>query len=188
MKNELWNDIPGYEGIYQVSNMGRVKSLDRVVYTRGCIPCKWLKGQIMKSFLMDGYERICLSKQGTQRKFWVHRLVAMAFIPNPENLPEINHIDENPTNNNVWNLEWSDRLHNIRHGTRTARMAISQGRKVVQYSLNNQYLREFVSLADAARYIGGKASSSGIRQACIGSVRQIYGYKWKFKDEQTNPN
>lgn len=113
MKKEIWKPILGYEGIYEVSSFGRIKSLKRRSKEdkneRGLI----LKQKKTKA----GYYIISLHNQGKEKFFFVHRLVAQAFIPNPENLPIINHIDENKSNNCVENLEWCDQCYNINYGT-----------------------------------------------------------------------
>lgn len=106
MNNEIWKDIEGYEGLYQVSNKGRVKS-----FHSG-------EGKIMKPGTHPlGYKSVTLFKDKKGKVAKVHRLVAQAFIPNPENLPVINHKDENPSNNNVENLEWCTQKYNLNYGT-----------------------------------------------------------------------
>ena len=114
---EVWKDIPGYEGIYQISTSGQIKSSDRPVwhgtfmYTR--------KGTIRKPFDARGYKALNLSKDGKKTFFTVHRLVALTFIPNPDNLPEINHKDGNKLNNHVDNLEWCTPSQNTQHAVDT---------------------------------------------------------------------
>ena len=118
MTDEVWRDIEGYEMIYQVSNMGRVKRLDGID-SQGR---NW-KGRILSPGIdKGGYLKVCLYKEGKVNRFLVHRLVAHAFIPNPEGLPQINHIDEDKTNNLVDNLEYCDRKYNMNYGTRNERM------------------------------------------------------------------
>ena len=107
--DEMWKDIEGYEGLYQVSNTGQAKSLNY----KGSGEAKLLKQSTNK----QGYKRITLCKNGKTKRYSVHRLVALAFIPNPDNLPIINHKDENPSNNNVNNLEWCTYKYNINYGT-----------------------------------------------------------------------
>lgn len=114
---EIWKNVLGYEGLYQVSNLGRVKSLCRKTRS-GNIS---YKVRILKAGLTDGYERVVLTKYGLRNTKKVHRLVAQAFIPNPENKPQVNHIDFNRSNNIVTNLEWSTQLENNRHSRNAGR-------------------------------------------------------------------
>lgn len=111
---EEWRTIPGYEGLYEVSNTGRVRSLDRYD-SRNC----FRKGKVLSPVKSNiGYLLVSLCCNGKYKGFTVHRLVAQAFIPNPDNLPEINHKDEDKTNNSVENLEWCDRKYNNNYGSR----------------------------------------------------------------------
>ena len=114
---EEWRSIPGYEGLYEVSSYGRVKSLERYKSNNGGI--QLIKERILKpNNTKKGY----LTVQIRNKKFKVHRLVALTFIPNPENLPQVNHKDEDKTNNNVDNLEWCDAKYNSNYGTSIERM------------------------------------------------------------------
>ena len=110
--DEIWKDIKGYEGIYQVSNIGRVRSLDR--WTEGN-KCMFKRGRIIKPFDNKGYNNTSLSRGGVDTTFATHRLVADAFIPNPDNLPCVNHKDGHKRNNVVDNLEWVTYSENTRH-------------------------------------------------------------------------
>ena len=111
---EEWRKIVGYEGLYEVSSLGRVRSLDRYD-ERNC----FREGRILKLYTSRvGYLRVQLSLNSKKKMYLVHRLVAEAFIPNPDNLPEVNHLDEDKTNNRVENLEFCDRKYNINFGTR----------------------------------------------------------------------
>lgn len=121
--DEIWKDIPGYEGLYQVSNKGRIKSLDRIG-SAGNGALRIYRGRLLKPWPAKkrcGYMYIDLSKDGISRQFRVHRLVAYAFIPNPLNLPEVNHIDHNVENNSVENLEWCTGEYNNAHRRRAGR-------------------------------------------------------------------
>lgn len=111
MENEVWKDIRGYEGLYQVSNLGRVKSLSKNVKGRNY-------KEIIKapSYGGKGYYRLSLCKNGKNKYFYIHRLVAQAFISNPNNYPCVNHIDCNIYNNNFDNLEWCTYKYNNNHG------------------------------------------------------------------------
>lgn len=114
---EIWKDIIGYEGLYQVSSLGRVRSLDRYDSNN-----HFLKGRILKlSANGKGYLKVALNSNGKAKTYSVHRLVLQSFIPNPDNLPQVNHKDENKTNNNVDNLEWCDNSYNLNYGTRKIR-------------------------------------------------------------------
>lgn len=111
---EIWRNIEGYEGLYQVSNLGRVKSL------------KFKDERILKCGNNGrGYLFVGLSKHNKVKHHYIHRLVAKAFIPNPDNLPEVNHRDEDKTNNNINNLEWCNHIYNMNYGTHNKRMCES---------------------------------------------------------------
>ena len=115
MKDE-WRDVVGWEGLYKVSNKGQVK---RLGCTNSCNNERLLKPEIMK----HGYQRYKLCDSGKTQKILAHRLVAEAFIPNPNNYPEVNHKDENPSNNCVENLEWCNHAYNMNYGTRRERVS-----------------------------------------------------------------
>lgn len=112
---EEWRDVVGFEGLYQVSNLGRVKGLDRLVDTNiNNVNRRIHKGKLLKpQFNNKGYKRVNLCKNGNKNQAFVHRLVAEAFIPNPNNYPVVNHKDENPKNNCVENLEWCTQKYNM---------------------------------------------------------------------------
>jgi len=105
MSKEIWKDVVGYENLYQVSNFGRVKSLKRKVKSRHKILSKKKESILTNSLISGGYLRCFIFKNNTKTMFLIHRLVALNFIPNPKNKPEVNHIDGNPANNNLYNLE-----------------------------------------------------------------------------------
>ena len=109
---EIWKDVVDFEGLYQVSNKGRIRSL------------KYGKEKILKLVRThNGYLRICLIKNGEKKMCLVHRLVSQVFLPNPQNLPDVNHKNEDKTNNNVNNLEWCDKKYNSNYGTRNQRIS-----------------------------------------------------------------
>ena len=114
MTEEIWRPVVGYEGLYEVSSYGRVRSLDRYINNNS-----FRKGKILKfSTNRRGYLKAHLSLNNKVKTYLVHRIVAISFIPNPDNLPEVNHKDEDKTNNSVDNLEWCNRSYNINYGTR----------------------------------------------------------------------
>lgn len=137
---EEWKDIEGYEGLYQVSNLGRVK---RVTTGRILKPSKHTKG----------YYRVELYKNGSQSKKLIHRLVAQVFIPNPDNKSQVNHIDENKTNNLVSNLEWMTAKENLNHGTRTDRSSKTRSVSIIATNLKTGKSTEFYGVSECARQL-----------------------------------
>lgn len=124
---EIWKDIPEYEGLYQVSNLGRIKSLPR----KGTHTTKERIMNFTKS--NKGYFIAVLSKDYKKKSFSVHRLVAQAFIPNPNNLPQVNHKDENKENNNINNLEWCSNWYNTHYGNHLHNLAMKLKWKNTKY-------------------------------------------------------
>ncbi len=184
---EIWKDIPGYEGFYEVSTFGNVRSKDRVTLNDRKIPrnTQWYRffpGKIITPELTHGgYLRIKLTKLGNRKKFFVHRLVAMAFIENPLNLPFINHKDEVKTNNNVHNLEWCDHDYNIHYGTLQIRKTNAHKKEVIQYDEFGGFVKEWKSATDAANELD--FNQSKISQACR-NKNKYKNFIWRFKYEE----
>ena len=182
---EVWKDVKGYEGYYQVSNLGQVRSLDRTIPFRGGE--KKLEGMILKQKLNKGYNVVGLSVEGKQQGKLTSRLVAEAFIVNPENKPEVNHIDENKQNNMVENLEWVTSKENANHGTRNSKVignlentSIEARKPVVMIDKRtNKHLLAFGSVNDAFHYLE-KEPGGYISRVCRGEATTAYGYKWKY--------
>lgn len=141
---EEWRPIEGYEGLYEVSNTGRVRSLDMYLKCKGK-SYRLQKGKVLSpSKNTDGYLQVCLCCNGKYKKCLVHRLAAQAFIPNPDNLPEINHLDEDKTNNNVDNLEWCDRKYNLNYGSRQDKVRESKLKSGYWTGLSREeYIKEY---------------------------------------------
>lgn len=181
---EEWKDIKGYEGLYQVSNEGRVKSLDHIIVCNNGkgIATKRQNGKIKKfTEWVKGYKRVTLSKDGIEKQYSVHRLVAEAFIDNPYNLPCVNHKDENPSNNVYTNLEWCTHQYNMNYGTcqqRKKEKMKSKTKKVYQYTLNGELVGEYVSVEEASRR--NNVSVYGIYSVCNGKQKTAYGYIWLY--------
>lgn len=170
--DEIFRDIEGYEGLYQISNFGRVKSLERTADNGYCIrtvPERILK-QTKNGF---GYFFVGLHKGGKVKNVFVHRLVASAFIPNPQGLPQVNHKDECKTNNTVENLEWCDIQYNCNYGTRIKRIVDKQSKSVLCVELNKVF-----KSAEEARYLGFKPGS--IWMCCNGKYNTHKGYHWQY--------
>ena len=153
---EVWKDIPGYEGLYQINNYGIVKSLDRYVKHSKGGP-RLIKGKIISSKIDNGYSRVKLCKDDSKKYYTVHRLVALTFINNPHGLPVVNHIDGNKLNNHVSNLEWCTVSKNTQHAYDTglcdeARIKISESRKKPVKCITTG--EEFGSIKEAAEYYG----------------------------------
>jgi len=136
---EIWKDIPGYEGHYQASNLGRIKSLCRFVTEKNTNRIRPLQGKVLiPSPNPKGYLGLALSKNGKVKQFRVHKIIAKVFIPNPNQLPEVNHIDENKNNNMAANLEWCDHYYNIMYGTNRQRLsAVLKGRPRIDLAGEN---------------------------------------------------
>lgn len=192
---EIWKDIEGYEGLYQVSNSGRVKSLER--YKENHSKLQKVEEKI-KTVSIDniGYYRVCLYKDNKLKNARVHRLVAQTFIPNPDNLREVNHKDGNKLNNNIDNLEWVTSSENNKHAWNTGlhictekqRKQLSKNnqkyksKEIHQLDLNGNYIRTWINAHEASRQLD--IDRSTISQCCTGGRRNktAGGYKWCFAD------
>lgn len=195
MLEEIWKDIPDYEGLYQVSNLGRIKSL------------YFGKERILKPQPNSmGYLRVGLSKNGNWIHFFVHRLVASVFLKNDNNLPCVNHKDENPLNNHVDNLEFCNHTYNMNYGTIIERkrksmkgkfdgennpfykqkhtekskqkMSKAKAKPILQYTLDNIFIREW----DSAKQAENELGCYGIGYCCKGKRKSSGGFIWKYKD------
>lgn len=179
MEQEIWRPVVGYENIYEVSSLGRVKSLGRYVKRKGDSVC-WRSERILKQYTnRTGYLNVVL-KHGKQKHYQVHRLVAEAFIPNPYNLPEVNHKDETPTNNVLSNLEWISRIDNIRYGTGIKRSAAS---RLNHKSFSKQVICVetgviYESMSEAQRQTG--LWCTHISRCCNGKQETCGGYHWTY--------
>ena len=181
---EIWKDIPGYEGLYKVSNLGRIRSLNHIARYRnkygGVSVCE-IKGVIKRPSQSgngykkgNGYLSVTLSKDGVSERMNVHRIVATVFIPNPGNKPQVNHLDGNKSNNRVDNLEWCTAEENMRHCTHITKTLHSMYAPV--RTLCVEMNKVYVSTSEAARDMGlnRRALSSAIQRN-----RMYGGYHWR---------
>ena len=182
IEEESWKDIEGYEGLYQISNLGRVKSLSRDIQMNGYI--KRSKMTYLRfSRLPYGYLTVALSKRSIKKQFYIHRLVALYFVDNPNKYNEVNHIDEDKENNSYLNLEWCTRKQNMNHGSVMKRInahpntiaSKKKGIKVVGINVKNGHKVSFNSLSEAGR---NGFTQSGISRTLSGEQPNHKGYKW----------
>lgn len=182
---EIWKDISGYEGLYQVSNLGRVRSFDRYV-RNGTSNRNIKRGKILKPCVTrDGYLQLNLIKDKKKKVSTIHRLVAKAFIENPENKPCVNHIDGNKQNNNVTNLEWVTYSENTIHAMKIGLKTDPKGRNhykraVNQYTLDGKFIRRWESIK--AVQDKWNLKSIKISSCCRGRIKTSLGYKWEYAD------
>lgn len=165
---EIWKDVSGYEGLYQVSNHGRVKRL----FKNG--KENVLSGKKDK----DGYVEVILSVNQRKKFFRLHRLVADVFIPNPENKPQINHKDRNKQNNSADNLEWATGSENVFHTFVTGRRVYK--RPVLQYTRNMELVSSWGSIKEAGRAL--KIAEPNINACCHGRFPTAGGFIWRYKE------
>lgn len=177
---EEWKDIEGYPN-YMVSNLGRVKSLERNI-VRGRGGLYKIEEKILKSVKNTwGYLFVNLYNEGKIKKYLIHRIVAQAFLPNHDNLQQINHRNEDKTDNRVENLEWCDSKYNINYGTHNKKMAKSKSIPILQFTKEMELVRKWESAMDVERELGFNQSS--ICSCCKGKYKSAYGYKWGYEKD-----
>jgi len=168
---EYWKPVEGYEGLYEVSNEGRVRSLN---YN------KTGETKILRPLMIGGgYLQVQLWKDGKVKMLLVHRLVAITFIPNPDNLPQVNHKNEDKTDNRVVNLEWTTAIENSNYGTRNRRISEALSKPVLQFSKIGRFIQEWSSANEVERVLGFQHSH--IAECCNEKLKSYKGYIWKYK-------
>ena len=193
---EIWKDIPGYEGVLQVSNLGRVWKFEEICKRK----CHWsgnLINYISKAHFVktakysNGYLFIPIRFKGVKRSsISLHRAVASAFIENPENKPEVNHIDGNKENNNVNNLEWVTHSENHNHMYRVLKYDGANKKNgtpwmckaINQFDLEGNFIKTFSSISEAYHAVTGKVGNGSISANLRRKTKQAYGYIWRYKE------
>ena len=170
LEGEIWKPVLGYEGLYEVSNLGRVRSIFR-----------WKQYKILKPILKKGYFEVGLWKNKKAKWVMVHRIIAIAFIPNPNGFLYINHIDENKMNNCADNLEWCTAKYNCNYGTRNKRIREKIYIPVLQYTIDGKFVAEYKSIQTAANLIN--KNPRHISDCCRGKRKSAYGFVWRYKSE-----
>ena len=169
MENEVFVDVVGYENLYQVSNYGRVYSLISGKFLK---PCKE----------RNGYLYISLHKNKKTKKYLVHRIVATAFIENPLQLPQVNHISEDKSDNHVSNLEWCSASYNCRFGTRNERRVEKLSKAVLQFTRQGELVNEYPSICEASRQT--RINQGHISSCCLGKRKSAGKYVWQYKQKE----
>lgn len=177
---EIWKDVKGFEGLYQVSNLGRIKSYAHKVKCRGGFRVQ--PSKILTNCFDGNYYHVTLFKTNKRKLLLVHRIVAMAFLDNHENKRTVNHIDGNKQNNKVDNLEWATYSENIKHAFSTGLNMPHDGgtsKPILEYDLNGNFVREYKSINDAARVL--HISTGNIWSVLNKKTKQIKGRMFKYK-------
>ena len=172
---EIWKDIPDTNGIYQVSNYGRVRSFTN----RG----SHSPGDLLKPRLdIKGYSYVCVIINGRYTPKKIHRLVALAFVPNDLNLPEVNHKDEDKTNARADNLEWCNHLYNVRYGTGRERLESQLRKRICQYSFDGKLIKIWPSANGASRSLF--INSACVIRAANGETKTYHQYIWLYENDE----
>lgn len=179
---EEWKPIEWLQNIYEVSNEGRVRSIDRIEKMKNGV-MRPRKGRVLcQKTALSGYKSVHISINGKAKDYLTHRLVALAFIPNPDSLPCINHKDNNKANNRVENLEWCTHQYNISYkGNRDRAVATRGCRKVKKFSKDGVFIEEYRSCCAASRANG--LSNGNLHETLHNKQKTCGGFIWKYSDE-----
>lgn len=183
---EIWKDIPNYENFYQASNYGRIKSVEKMVWNGYQF---WKREEKILKLTRDkkGYLNVGLSKNGKFKRCKVHRLIAKTFIPNLNNLPQINHINGIKTDNRVKNLEWCTNQENCIHARKNKLVKTPKGKdsklskKIYQFNKDNIFIKEWTGINEVAKQLG--VCRRSIQRCCRGERKTAGGYIWRYTNE-----
>ena len=179
-EKEIWKDIPNYEGLYQASNLGRVKSLERFRKGKNGFLAS-VKEKILKTLMLNsGYYQVRLYKNSIGKMYLIHRLIWETFNGQIPEGYELNHLDEIPSNNRLSNLSLVTHKENINYGTRNERSAKKRSKAVLQFDLQGILIKEYSSTKQVERELG--FGQGNIVNCCKGKLKQAYGYKWRYKE------
>lgn len=181
---EYWKDIAGYEGYYQVSSLGRVKPLARIIIRADGYP-KTIPEKIMSQTIgTNGYNLIVLNKFGRFKGFAVHRLVAEAFIPNTSDKEQVNHINEIKTDNRIENLEWVTPKQNINHRGAHVRSEIGHWERICMLDKEGRIIRFFDSVTETNKFFNNKNARDAVFKCLTGRSKTSFGYKWRYANDK----
>ena len=169
-----WRPVKGYEGVYEVSNKGEVKRVD-----------KNRRHRMTLTINPDGYLTVKLCKNGIQSRRFAHRLVAEAFLDKPDECTEVNHKDEDKTNNWVTNIEWCTHKYNLNYGTYRERKIASQKKPIVQMTLDGKEIARYPGIIDAAKALNKRRGDANIIDALKKKTRHAYGFRWEYLDKES---
>lgn len=172
---EIWKKIK-INSNYEISNYGNVRSLDH--YNTNGKTIILYKGKKLNPVIIRGYYRVVIDG----KQLYIHRLVAEHFLENPNNLPQVNHKDENKLNNFVENLEWCTHDYNVNYGTRNNRARISKLKPILQYDKNGNFIKEWFGIKNASESLN--INQSNIGECCRNKRKTAGGYSWKFKERR----
>lgn len=175
---EIWKDVEGFEMYYQVSSYGRIRCKEIIIDYDGHKQLK--RSRIMMGTLRNGYHHLDIKVEKTRHHLAIHRLVAKAFVNNPDNKPHVNHIDGDPLNNLPENLEWVTHQENMIHAVETG---LRKHDKIAQYDLKGNFIKVHKNSNKAAIEIGHPEGHTNIRKAVRGERLSAYGYKWSVWNE-----
>lgn len=179
---EIWKDIREYEGLYQISNLGRVKSLDRDIIRKNGRNHHTNEKILTPSKNLKEYLFVSLRTCNSRKIKYIHRLVCEHFIPNQHNYSQVNHIDENKENNCINNLEWCTNIYNCNYGSHNKKIAKSLSKSLNQYDLNGTFIRNWKNSAEV--YNNLKIDRGHISSCCNGKRKTAGGFIWKYEQKK----